>query len=167
MLFPNCPLQNASKLLFKPVWGLLANSLRERRKLCCLCIQHHGDGARALHQIAYPVFLSFLAAELEYITSISAFGRERDNALFWFSVLCCAITAYFHRYTLLASLIFRNLFCCKPYLNCSSFPNVKPSFQKFVLVDMVYSSTWIINCSSESLTLFRRIRHPVGRLLTL
>jgi hypothetical protein len=56
--FPNCPVQSASKLLFKLIRGILANNLKERarERLCCLRIQRPTDGSHSLHQVAYPCF---------------------------------------------------------------------------------------------------------------
>jgi hypothetical protein len=36
-----------------------------------------------------------------------------------FSVLCCTISTYFHRFTLLASVKFKNVFCSESHFNCS------------------------------------------------
>jgi Na+-transporting NADH:ubiquinone oxidoreductase subunit NqrE len=62
---------------------------------------------------------------------ISTFGRKLYNALFWFSSLCCTISAYFHaRFTLLQRITFLNVFCSKSHLNCRWLHTFDPSFPK-------------------------------------
>jgi hypothetical protein len=60
--------------------------------------------------------------------SLFTSGQKWHNALFWFFVLCCSISIYFHTFILNASTRNWNDFCSKPRLNWSWFPNLKSSF---------------------------------------
>jgi hypothetical protein len=77
---------------------------------------------------SFSLFVHFVARVLE--CSISTFGRKWDNAIFWFSVLCCTISTHFHRFPFLASVRFHNVFYSPSHLNCNRFLNFKPSFSK-------------------------------------
>jgi hypothetical protein len=72
--------------------------------------------------------LTQTVAQLMECPILSTFGKKWHNALFWLSVMCWIISTYFRRFTLLANVRYKNVFCSESHLNCSWFPNFKPSF---------------------------------------
>jgi hypothetical protein len=83
--------------------------------ICAACFQNVSISGTLL-----PQYWSFLSPLL----------WKWDNSLFWFSLLYCTATTYFHRFALPPGVGFQNEFCSKSRLKCSWFPDFKPSFLK-------------------------------------